>query len=70
MSVVYPAAYVLFEKMRLRDGKPKSDHRVNMERVWGKRGGVPLDHPQNSIWTGPGESVHVDQCGDIHISRR
>ncbi|KAK8206446.1 hypothetical protein BKA81DRAFT_282555, partial [Phyllosticta paracitricarpa] len=30
-SVVYYAAYVFFEKMRLKHGKPKSNHRKGME---------------------------------------
>jgi hypothetical protein len=36
-SQVFYTAYVLFEKMRLRDGKPKTKRREEMERVWGDR---------------------------------
>jgi hypothetical protein len=33
-SSVYYASYVFFEKLRIRDGKPKSKHRLEMEKVW------------------------------------
>ncbi|KAK0655640.1 hypothetical protein B0T16DRAFT_451288 [Cercophora newfieldiana] len=36
-SQVFYAAYVFFEKMRLRDGKGKTKRREEMERVWGDR---------------------------------
>jgi len=34
-SGVFYAGYVFFEKVRLRDGKPKSKRREEMEEVWG-----------------------------------
>lgn len=34
-SGIFYAAYVFFEKVRLRDGKPKSKRREEMEQVWG-----------------------------------
>ncbi|KAK5659413.1 hypothetical protein OQA88_614 [Cercophora sp. LCS_1] len=37
-SEVHYAGYVFFEKVRLRDGKPKSKKREEMEQVWGKNG--------------------------------
>lgn len=33
-SAVFYASYVFFEKMRIRDGEPKSEHREVMEEVW------------------------------------
>ncbi|KAK5112553.1 hypothetical protein LTR85_011245 [Meristemomyces frigidus] len=33
-SSVFYAAYVLFEKIRIAEGKPKSKHRQEMEEVW------------------------------------
>lgn len=42
-SIVFYAAYVYFEKMRLRDGKPKSQMRQEMESVWDKHG---MDLPE------------------------
>lgn len=69
-SCVYPAAYVLFEKMRLRDGKPKTEHRLGMERVWEARGGVPTDGPVRTPITHVSEVWYMDTFGEIIISRR
>jgi hypothetical protein len=38
-SCVFYAAYVFFEKIRLAEGKPKSKHRLEMEEIWGGKGG-------------------------------
>lgn len=40
-SSVYYAAYVYFEKLRLKEGKPKSKHRLEMEKIY--PGGVERD---------------------------
>lgn len=37
-SCVFYAAYVFFEKMRLAEGKPKSKHRLEMEKIWSPKG--------------------------------
>lgn len=34
MQATFYGAYVFFEKMRVKEGKPKSKHRVEMESVW------------------------------------
>ncbi|KAI0181184.1 hypothetical protein GGR52DRAFT_523182 [Hypoxylon sp. FL1284] len=34
MSKVFYAAYVYFEKERIAEGKPKSQHRLRMENIW------------------------------------
>lgn len=38
MSGVFYAAYVFFEKKRLKEGKLKSKHREEMEKIYGKSG--------------------------------
>ncbi|KAK8176027.1 hypothetical protein IWX90DRAFT_464441 [Phyllosticta citrichinensis] len=59
-SVVYYAAYVFFEKLRLKDGKPKSSHRKGMEEAW----------PHNrGIWVGPDvKEVKQDQFGRYNVT--
>ena len=37
-NAVFYAAYVYFEKMRVKEGKGKTKHREEMEKVWGKNG--------------------------------
>ncbi|KAI4848555.1 hypothetical protein E4T44_03864 [Aureobasidium sp. EXF-8845] len=41
-SCVFYAAYVFFEKLRLAEEKPKSKHRLEMEEIWGGRGGFDI----------------------------
>jgi len=74
-SPVFYTAYVFFEKMRLRDGKPKTKRREEMERVWGdwedwrtgRRGFADL---------GRGITCHVsevpvlDEYGMVHIRKK
>ena len=33
-NCIYYGAYVFFEKLRIKEGKPKSKHRQEMEEVW------------------------------------
>lgn len=33
-NAAFYAGYVFFEKLRIRDGKPKSEHRLGMEDAW------------------------------------
>jgi len=37
-SPIFYGAYVFFEKMRIKERKPKSKHRSDMEKQWGSRG--------------------------------
>lgn len=39
-SSVFYGAYVFFEKIRVAEGKPKTQHRLDMEAFWGSQGGV------------------------------
>ncbi|KAK4159504.1 hypothetical protein QBC43DRAFT_304547 [Cladorrhinum sp. PSN259] len=66
-SVVYYASYVFFEKIRIRDGKPKSKHREGMESCWEKEGGVPLDRPMKSCWVRRGEKPVMNQYGRLEF---
>ncbi|KAI0882054.1 uncharacterized protein GGS22DRAFT_196211 [Annulohypoxylon maeteangense] len=69
MSKVFYAAYVYFEKKRIAAGEPKSDHRVNMERIWGEKGGFDLEHDDRcGVWVGPGETFFIDQYGQLHFN--
>lgn len=46
-SYIFYGAYVYFEKLRIKQGKPKTKHRLAMEETWGK-GGMDrtMDHRQ------------------------
>ncbi|KAI1452473.1 hypothetical protein F4805DRAFT_472400 [Annulohypoxylon moriforme] len=69
-SKVFYAAYVYFEKIRIAEGKPKSEHRLNMEKIWAKDGGFDLEHDDTcGVWLGPGEEFDYDQYGQLKIYR-
>lgn len=66
-SCVFYGSYVLLEKLRVKEGKPKSDFRLEMEKLYGKSG-VDLITPQNRpLFLGPGESAYHDKYGRLHI---
>jgi len=46
-SALFYAAYVYFEKLRVKQGKPKSKHREEMERIWKKDGGFDIETPSS-----------------------
>lgn len=39
-SRIFYCAYVFFEKLRLKEGKPKTKHRLQMESIWRRQGGL------------------------------
>jgi hypothetical protein len=46
-SAVFYAAYVYFEKLRVKEGKDKSKTRKDMEGIWGAKGmRRDMDHNQ------------------------
>jgi hypothetical protein len=66
-SSVFYSSYVFFEKMRIRDGKPKSKHRQEMEKQ--HPGGFDV----KNRWDGRvlcriGEHPWEDKYGKLHIS--
>ncbi|XXG96857.1 hypothetical protein Hte_003148 [Hypoxylon texense] len=67
-SKVFYAAYVYFEKKRIAEGKPKSQHRLKMESIWPE--GFDLEHDGRSwITLHETETASVDQYGQLHIKR-
>lgn len=43
-SLVFYGAYVFFEMVRVKSGKPKSKHRLEMEEMWAGEGGFPREY--------------------------
>jgi hypothetical protein len=60
-SCVFYAAYVYFEKVRLAEGKPKSKHRLEMEEIWGDKGGFNVTRGHHRGYVLPGFSF-VTRC--------
>ncbi|KAK4098827.1 hypothetical protein N658DRAFT_560841 [Parathielavia hyrcaniae] len=64
-TLVYYGAYVFFEKLRIKGGRPKSKHRVAMEREWGPEG-IDREHDQNQpVWCRAGEHPVMDRYGKL-----
>jgi len=66
-SCVFYAAYVFFEKMRLKEKKPKSKHREGMEQAWGKEEGMITDRRQDHVFAHVSQTVTKDKFGQWQI---
>ncbi|KAL2839412.1 hypothetical protein BJY01DRAFT_28361 [Aspergillus pseudoustus] len=64
-SMIFYAAYVFFEKLRIRDGKPKTDFREEMEDVWGSAGFDRATGPNAVYITTAGRTVYTDEYGRV-----
>ncbi|KAK7900458.1 hypothetical protein LTR67_002740 [Exophiala xenobiotica] len=63
-SNVFYTAYVFFEKLRIKQGKPKSKKREEMEKEWGRQGMELRDSSKVHILVGPGlPPMHEDKYG-------
>lgn len=77
-TAVFYGAYVFFEKLRVRDRKPKSKLREEMERVWGShvdplngRRGFTLTTKTNQWYTvHESEQIYEDKYGWMHFEKR
>ncbi|KAH6647374.1 hypothetical protein BKA67DRAFT_594477 [Truncatella angustata] len=66
-SCVFYSSYVFFEKLRIKGDKPKSAHRLEMEKVHPKSG-VDVEIPQNRpMWLAGDEHAYTDKYGRVHI---
>jgi len=59
-SAVYYSSYVFFEKIRVRDDKPKSKHRMDMERIYAEDGGMDTKSAGPSYYR---SNLREGQCG-------
>ncbi|PYI09898.1 hypothetical protein BO78DRAFT_307717 [Aspergillus sclerotiicarbonarius CBS 121057] len=65
-GVIFYAAYVFFEKLRVRGDKPKNEFRLEMEKIWPK--GFERDNPANGrLWCGPHERPWIDKYGRLQF---
>ncbi|KAH7035561.1 uncharacterized protein B0I36DRAFT_318596 [Microdochium trichocladiopsis] len=69
-SIVYYTAYVYFEKLRIAQGRPKTEHRKRMEEAWGVSG-MRRDADDNTRFLTCGnERPWVDEFGKFHFGHR
>lgn len=67
MSSVFYAAYVYFEKLRVREGKAKSKHRQAMETIYGDKGFDIKHRRDGKVFCPAGTYPSEDQYGKIRI---
>ncbi|BCR94880.1 uncharacterized protein AKAW2_11927S [Aspergillus luchuensis] len=66
-GAVFYASYVYFEKLRIKNGKPKDAFRLEMEKLWPN--GFELENAANGrMWCGPNQRPWVDIYGKVHFS--
>ena len=65
---IFHAAYVYFEKLRVKQGKPKTKKRQEMEKVWGANGMEKLDLT-GGVLMKDGDTIWTDQFGHIEFGR-
>jgi len=64
-AYIIAGAYVYFEKKRLFEGKPKSEHRLRMEQQWGDEG-LPRQRDWSKVViVRAGTSVWKNELGQI-----
>lgn len=68
-SGIYYAGYVYFEKLRIKQGKAKTEKREEMEKKWGP-GGVDRRPSGGRFWGGPGEHPVQDEYGIVKMVKR
>jgi hypothetical protein len=67
-SDVFYGAYVYFEKVRIKTGKPKSKHRMEMEEVWDDLGGMDREGECRVIVPRDGHAYY-DEFGRFRFNR-
>ena len=69
-SPIFYGAYVYFEKLRIKQGKPKSKKRKEMEEVWGSKGlGTTHDMKQGMIMRAD-QMMFTDKYGHVETHGR
>ncbi|KAF2656242.1 hypothetical protein K491DRAFT_692261 [Lophiostoma macrostomum CBS 122681] len=66
-SAIFYGAYVLFEKLRLQEGKPKSKKRQEMEQVWSREGGMDTERKRDRVWAHVSDHVSQDKYGRLNV---
>ncbi|KAK2604147.1 hypothetical protein N8I77_007101 [Diaporthe amygdali] len=68
-SSVYYAAYVYFEKLRIAEGKSKSNHRLEMEAIYPRRGMDRERDDTQGFWTVRDQVPVMDEYGRVTFMR-
>ena len=59
-----------FEKLRIKEGKPKGDKREDMESIHAVEGGMDTQRRRDHVYVTAGDSVHVDAYARFVVNGR
>lgn len=68
-SGVFYGAYVYFEKLRIKENKPKNKKREEMEQICCKKGGIDISDRHDRFLCRPDERPMIDSYGRLDIVR-
>ncbi|KAI4594085.1 hypothetical protein KJ359_008627 [Pestalotiopsis sp. 9143b] len=68
-SAVFYGSYVFFEKLRVKQNKPKNATRLEMEKQYGSEGVNITDNQSRGLWLHSSESAYTDKFGKTHIMK-
>jgi hypothetical protein len=66
-SAVFYSSYVFFEKLRIKEGKPRSKHRETMEKLYAGKGFDTKNRSDRGVYCFAGETPVEDKYGKIHF---
>lgn len=66
-NVAFYAAWVFFEKKRISEGREKSEKRVELERIWGKKGFRRVNGNEMLLTQPLGKRWAMDDFGRVEI---
>jgi hypothetical protein len=69
-SGIFYGAYVYFEKLRIKEGKPKGKKREDMESIHAVEGGMDTQRRRDRVIVMTGDSVHVDAYARFVVNGR
>ena len=66
-SPIFYAAYVWFEKLRIKQNKKKSKKREEMEEIWTEKGGVPRVNQKTAHFYSKTGPPSIDKYGQLYF---
>lgn len=67
-SAIFYGAYVYFEKLRIKEKKPKSNKRLEMEEVHWISGGLDTKRRREKVVCRPCDVPYLDSLGTVRIA--
>lgn len=66
-NITFYAAWVYFEKLRIKEGKEKTEKRQKMEKIWGKKGFRRMNGNNMALTLQQGKNWTMNDYGQVEI---